>query len=257
MKKNLFCFTGLLCNLTAFVPALLFVLYFGTTEAGIAVGSIFLVFGIILAIVSHLACRDHPAAWAVSIVMLGISKGGCGGALILHFEMETGWKPAALGAAAAISACAVIALCACFILLSHILPAVKNHPKRLFLPLLLLLVTAATVLLCTQKSLPALLFLLNCITLMFCWIPGMMECDCIRELRFYVNMASMMYAILLLVITLLVIGSCCGCCDGCDGDCGGACDCGDCCDCSGGGDGKKQKIIHSPNLNNQTPPPSP
>lgn len=234
MRKSFYCSAGLLCNLIAFVPALLFVLQIGTPKAGLAVGSIGLALGLVLAVVGHLPCRDHPAVWAASLVMLGASKGGCGATLILHFKMEAAWEPALLERAALLSACAVTVLCLCLALLS-LIPAVKSRQAQIFLPVFLLLLVAAAVTLVRAKSAPALLLLLNVITLTLCWIPGIAECDCIRELRFYVNIASMLYAIFLFLLTIMILGGW----DSCDCDCcdGGSCDCGG----TDSGKGKRKK----------------
>ena len=99
------------------------------------------------------------------------------------------------------------------------------------LPLAALIVSI--VLLCAAPAPDTLFSLFFSLTLLFCFGARLIEFDGKRELRFNLCMASMLYAIGVLLLALILVAG-----DGCDCD-GGSCDCD--CGCGGNGQSKKSK----------------
>lgn len=233
MKRYFNCFFCLTGNLITFGILLILICRFGTTEDGLIAGGICLILGGIAAFLSHLAAKDHPAVWGLSVLLFGASKGACAASLLLHYGMVQ-WAekaPQALAVRLGISAGTVVGLFLLFGLLLFI-PAVRRHRKAVCLPLLAGLLVAVIVLAANVREAFTVILLLNSITLVLSCFPGLAEGDDCGELRMYLSIASAMYALILLVIVLLIVcaalggdscdcdGDCCeGCCDGCD--CGG------------------------------------
>lgn len=254
MKRYLYCFACLVGNLVAFGILLILVCQFGAVDTGLVLGGVFCVLGILAAFLSHLLAKDHTAAWALSILLLGASKGSCAAALLMHFDMAS-WVDAVppLAIRIGISAGSICVLYLLFGLLLYF-PAVRRYRKAVYCPLLLVLLIAAIVLAAKVREAFTVLFLLNSITLIFSCLPGLVKGDDDGELKLYLSAASALYAVGTFVVVLAIIcaalggDSCdcdCDCCEGCDG----------CCDCGGSGDdgGKKREMLISEfkNMNNK------
>ena len=186
-------------------------------------GAAFAVLGIVSTIISHTVLHDHAASFLFSVLLFGVSKGFCCGVILIHFfGAQTGAQFLLLP---------LIGTLALGLLLSLILilPQMEERRGWLFLlPLAALVVSI--VLLCVAPAPDTLFSLFFSLTLLFCFGARLIEFDGKRELRFNLCMASMLYAIGVLLLALILVAG-----DGCDCD-GGSCDC----DC-GNGNGKSKK----------------
>ncbi|MBE6633717.1 MAG: hypothetical protein E7620_05160 [Ruminococcaceae bacterium] len=228
MKSTLWSFYALLFNLIPFsLVSILAVSSQASKTVLLAIGGVLTVIGIVWTAIIHNAWWKNTAPSALlAMAILGSAKGLCGSAILVHFFTVT---ESQINAAAFFAFSAALAL---FLSLAALLliPWVKDHPKRILLPLLFAAIVGATVYLIHAPSPLALLLLFFSLTVTFCLGARLIEFDTLKELRFNLCMASMLYAVAVFLVALLLIAG-----DGCDCD-GGSCDCGDC-----GGDGKKKK----------------
>ncbi len=224
-SHNLRTLAALACNLLPLCLVLWAIaLHPAEQKTLLILGGIFAILGIASTVVSHTVLYDHAVSSLFSISLFGVSKGFCCTVILIHFfGAQSGADFLLLP---------LIGVLGIGLLFSLILALPRMEELRGWLFLLpLAILIASIVLLCVFPSPRTLFSLFFSLTLLFCFGARLIEFDGKRELRFNLCMASMLYAIGVLLVALSLVAG-----DGCD-DCG--CDSCDC-DC-GGGKGKKGK----------------
>ena len=204
LTGTLFCFGGL-----------------ANADWALSVGISALILCIASAALSHWKLRDAPILWLPTLLLAGISKGGFLATILHHTGLLEGlsWSDWITGLLISL----LLTLGTLLLCLAALhLPQVSRHPQWWMLPVLAILLIAAIVLLIVYHNACFTLLLLNTLTLLFCFVARILEFDESVELRNYLLVASLVYALFLLFVALFIISMA-------DGDCDA--DCCDCCDC--------------------------
>lgn len=229
------CLTAFLSNTVpmALTAALFFRHTLENTDTALGVGIGALIAAIVLALLSHFKLNHHPAAWLVTLLFAGVSKGSFTAVILYHTGL---WENISQGNFSSLLllsfAITLMILLLCLSAL-HLSP-IKRHPQWFMLPVLLLFLIVTVVLLILYHNAFFTVLLLNVITLILCFGARILEFDEDRELRSYLLVASLTYALLLLFVAIFILSML-------DGDCDA--ECCECCDCSGAdtSSGRKKK----------------
>ena len=183
-------------------------------------GGVLTLVGIVLTVVFHAKCAEHPLPWLLSILFFGAAKGCCTAAILIGVELLAS-DPAAVLWDVLPAVGNALLLCALTALPRVLFPRARGARVVTVLLPCLTVIGATVLLILYRTAFLAFLVVVLLSALLCSTVLWQTDADG-AETRTLLSVVSSLYATLLFLVALAVLSegdACDSCCDGADCDC--------------------------------------